>query len=144
MALIPVTSNLAIDQDEIVESFIRASGPGGQHVNKTSSAVELRFDVEGSPTLPEGVKARLAGIAGRRLNREGVLVITADEHRSQQRNRDNALGKLVDLIRQATIRPRIRRPTKPTLASKKRRLDGKARRSTLKSSRGKDVEGGTD
>jgi ribosome-associated protein len=134
---IEVTPGLSIDRDEITEVFVRASGPGGQHVNTTSTAVELRFDVRASPNLPDPVKARLAALAGRRLSREGILVITADTHRSQQRNRTEALQKLVDLLRRAAHRPRVRRPTRPTLASKTRRLAGKSIRSGLKTMRRK-------
>lgn len=134
---IGVTPTLSIDRDEIVEVFVRASGPGGQHVNTTSTAVELRFDVAASPSLPDPLKDRLASLAGRRLSKEGVLVITADTHRSQQRNRDEALDKLLTLLRQAAVRPRIRRATKPTLASKTRRLAGKSIRSAVKAGRRK-------
>jgi ribosome-associated protein len=136
--LIDVAPGLSIGRDEIVEVFVRASGPGGQHVNTTSTAVELRFDVRASPSLPEPVKARLAKLAGRRLSRDGVLVLTADEHRSQQRNRVDALEKLLDLLRAAARPPRLRRPTRPTLGSKERRLAGKSRRSAIKSGRRKD------
>ena len=134
---IPVTPTLAIDRDEIVEVFVRASGPGGQHVNTTSTAVELRFDVAASVTLPDPVKIRLRALAGRRLSRSGVLVITAETYRSQQRNRDEALEKLLTLLRQAAVRPRIRHPTKPTFGSTKRRLAGKSLRSAVKTGRGK-------
>ena len=136
---IPVTPTLAIDRDEIVEVFVRASGPGGQHVNTTSTAVELRFDVAASTTVPDPVKIRLSALAGRRLSRSGVLVITADTHRSQQRNRDEALEKLLALLRQAAMRPRIRHPTRPTLGSKTRRLTGKSIRSAVKTGRRKGV-----
>ena len=127
-ARIAVTPNLAISRDEIVEHFVRASGPGGQHVNTTSTAVELRFDAAASPNLPDPVKARLVALAGRRMSRDGVVVIAADTYRSQQRNRDDALERLLELLRRAAIRPRVRRPTKPTLASKKRRLASKSLR----------------
>lgn len=130
---------LSIDRDEIVETFVRASGPGGQHVNTTSTAVELRFDVGASPALADEIKTRLAALAGRRLSRDGILVITADTHRSQQRNRAEALEKLIGLLRQAAHRPRVRRPTRPTLASKARRLAGKSLRSGLKAARRKTV-----
>ena len=133
--LIPVTADLSIGRDEIIEVFVRASGPGGQHVNTTSTAVELRFDVRASPTLSDPIKERLAKLAGRRLSRDGVLVITAEEHRSQQRNRAEALEKLIALLRSAARPPRIRRATRPTLASKQRRLEGKSRRSIIKSGR---------
>jgi ribosome-associated protein len=135
--MIKVTNSIALDEDELQESFIRASGPGGQNVNKVESAVQLRFDVRNSPSLPEDVKERLERIAGKRLTNEGVLIITAQRFRMQERNREDAVARLVELIRQATERPKPRRPTKPTLASKKRRLEAKGRRSEIKKGRGK-------
>jgi ribosome-associated protein len=134
--MIPVTPHLSIDEDEITETFIRGSGPGGQNVNKVASAVQLRFDVLNSPSLPEDVKARLSRLAGRRLTQDGVLVISAQRFRTQERNREDALSRLVELIRLATERPKPRRPTRPTLASKKRRLEAKAKRSQVKRGRG--------
>ena len=130
--MIAVTDHLTIDENELSESFIRGSGPGGQNVNKVATAVQLRFDVRNSPNLPDGVKARLERLAGRRLTGDGVLVITAQRHRTQERNREDALARLVELIRQAAERPKPRRPTRPTLASKKRRLEAKAKRSDVK------------
>jgi len=130
--MIRITDSIAIDEREIEESFIRASGPGGQNVNKLSTAVQLRFDVRRSPSLPDAVRARLERLAGSRLTKDGVLVITAQRHRTQERNRDDALQRLIELIRQATIAPKPRRPTKPTRASRARRLEGKKRRSGVK------------
>jgi ribosome-associated protein len=135
--VIEITPWLAIEDDEIQERFVRASGPGGQHVNKTSTAVELRFDVRGSPTLPEDVKARLEKLAGSRLTLEGVLVLFSQTARSQEMNRQDARARLVELIRKATERPKPRRPTKATYASKLKRLEGKTRRSGVKTLRGK-------
>lgn len=137
--MIKVTNSIALDEAELQESFIRASGPGGQNVNKVESAVQLRFDVRNSPSLPEDVKARLEKIAGSRLTNDGVLIITAQRFRAQERNREDAVNRLVELIRQATERPKPRRPTKPTLASKKRRLEAKGRRSEIKKGRGKGI-----
>ncbi|MXQ11059.1 alternative ribosome rescue aminoacyl-tRNA hydrolase ArfB [Microvirga makkahensis] len=134
--MIQVTNSIALDEAEVQESFIRASGPGGQNVNKVESAVQLRFDVRNSPSLPEDVKARLERAAGKRLTNEGVLIITAQRFRTQERNREDAVNRLVELIRQATERPKPRRPTRPTLASKKRRLEAKGRRSEIKKGRG--------
>ena len=123
--------------DEVTEKAARASGPGGQHVNKTSSAIELRFDVRGSPSLPDDVKLRLASLAGSRMTQDGVMVLFAQEHRSQEMNRQASRERLADLMRQAAIRPKVRRPTRPTLASKVRRLDSKTRRSGVKGLRGR-------
>jgi ribosome-associated protein len=139
--MIPVTPHIALDEAEIQERFVRASGPGGQHVNKTSSAVELRFDVWRSPSLSEEVKIRLARLAGSRLTQDGVIVLFAQTHSAQQRNREEALDRLLHLIRQAAIRPKLRRPTKPTLGAKLRRLESKTRRSGVKSARGKPLVG---
>ncbi len=133
--MIRITGDIAIDESEISESFIRASGPGGQNVNKLATAVQLRFDVRHSPSLPDEVRTRLEAIAGRRLTRDGVLVITAQRYRTQERNRDDALARLVELIRAATTRPTPRRPTRPTFASKVRRLEGKRRRGGVKALR---------
>jgi ribosome-associated protein len=133
--MIQVTNSIAIDEAELQESFIRASGPGGQNVHKVSSAVQLRFDVRQSPSLPEDVRARLERLAGRRLTGDGVLVLTAQRFRTQERNREDAVARLVELIRQATERPKPRRPTRPTLASKQRRLEAKGRRSDIKKGR---------
>jgi ribosome-associated protein len=133
--MIRVTDSIAIDEREIEESFVRASGPGGQNVNKVASAVQLRFDVRRSPSLPNEVAARLMKLAGRRMTQDGVLVIAAQRFRSQEQNRQDALDRLIALIRQAAVRPTPRRKTKPTLASKKRRLEGKSRRSQIKSLR---------
>ena len=133
--MIRINDHLAIGEDEIAESFIRASGPGGQNVNKLATAVQLRFDVRGSPSLTAEVRARLERLAGRRLTREGVLVITAQRHRTQERNRDDARERLAELIRAAAVRPTPRRPTRPTLGSKVRRLEGKKHRGGVKTLR---------
>lgn len=130
--MIPITDSLAIEEEEIEEHFLRASGPGGQKVNKVATAVQLRFDVERSPSLPEPVRQRLKRLAGRRLTKEGVLVITAQRFRTQERNREDARQRLFSLIRQAAEPRRPRRPTRPTLASKRRRLEQKSRRSSIK------------
>jgi ribosome-associated protein len=130
--MIRITSRIGIDEREVDESFVRASGPGGQNVNKLSTAVQLRFDVRGSPSLPGDVKARLERLAGSRLTGDGVLVITAQRHRTQARNRDDALDRLIDLIRRAAIPPTPRRPTKPTRASRERRIESKKRRAGIK------------
>ena len=130
--MIRVTSHIGIDEREIEESFVRASGPGGQNVNKLATAVQLRFDVRSSPSLPAEVRDRLERLAGARLTRDGVLVITAQSHRTQGRNRQDALDRLVDLIRRAAIAPRLRRPTKPTKASRERRVEAKKHRAGLK------------
>ena len=133
--MIPITQFIGIDENELEESFIRASGPGGQHVNTTSSAVQLRFDAIRSPNLPEHLKARLPALAGRLMTQDGVVIITADQYRSQARNREDARERLVTLLRAASVRKAIRRPTRPTMASKTRRLDSKARRSGVKAER---------
>ncbi len=130
--MIRVTAHISIDEREIEESFVRASGPGGQNVNKLATAVQLRFDVRGSPSLPAEVRARLERLAGARLSREGVLVITAQRHRTQARNRQDALDRLVELIRRAAFAPRPRRPTMPSWASRERRVEAKKRRAGLK------------
>ena len=130
--MIRITDRISIDEAELTESFIRASGPGGQNVNKLASAVQLRFDVRHSPSLPDSVRARLERLAGRRLTREGVLVITAQRHRTQERNRADARERLCDLIREAATPPVPRRPTRPTRASKERRIESKKRRATIK------------
>ena len=119
--MIHVTSTIALDEDEIEETFIRSSGPGGQHVNRTESAVQLRFDAARSPALSEAVRARLKRLAGRRMTSEGVIVIEAQRFRAQDRNRQDALDRLVEMIRQAAVPPKPRRPTRPTLGSKKPR-----------------------
>ena len=130
--MIRITDAIAIDEGELEERFIRASGPGGQNVNKLSSAVQLRFDVRHSPSLPADVRARLERLAGNRLTRAGVLVITAQRHRTQERNRADALERLRDLIRRAAIAPRPRRPTRPTAGARENRLESKKRRSRIK------------
>ena len=140
--MIQITSILSIEDDEIQERFVRASGPGGQHVNKTSTAVELRFDVRNSPSLPDAVKARLEVLAGSRLTLEGVLVLFAQRARSQEMNRQDAKARLVELIRRATETPKPRRATKPSYSSKLKRLEGKSVRSAVKSARAKPRDDG--
>lgn len=133
--MIFVTDTISLEEREIEEIFVRASGPGGQNVNKVASAVQLRFDARCSPSLPNDVAVRLMKLAGRRLTQDGVLIITAQRFRSQEQNRQDALDRLIALIRRAAVRPTPRRKTKPTLASKKRRLESKTRRSHIKSLR---------
>ena len=134
--MIRITDHIAIDESELTETFVRASGPGGQNVNKLATAVQLRFDVRHSPSLPADVRARLAALAGRRLTQDGVLVIIAQRHRTQERNREDARTRLVELIRQAVVPPKRRRLTRPTAASRERRIESKKRRSGIKRLRG--------
>jgi ribosome-associated protein len=130
--MIRVTPSISIAERELVEHFIRAPGPGGQNVNKLASAVELRFDVRRSPSLPDDVRARLERLAGSRLTRDGVLVIDAHRHRTQARNRQDARARLIELIRRAAVAPRPRRATKPTAGARARRLESKKRRAAIK------------
>ena len=133
--MITVTPTIALDEREIELHFLRASGPGGQNVNKVSTAVQLRFDVARSASLPEEVRIRLMRLAGRRLTGDGVLVIDARRQRTQDGNRREALNRLVDLIRRAAMRPKPRRPTRPSRAAREKRLMAKRRRKTIKSTR---------
>ena len=137
MVAIAITRSISIDSDEIIESYTRASGQGGQHVNTTDSAVVLRFDVANSPGLPDAVKNRLADLAGTRMTREGILILRSEGARSQLLNRQDVRDRLIALISEATIVPKKRRPTKPTKASQKRRVEGKVKRATIKQGRGK-------
>ena len=133
--MIRVTNDIALGEDEIVEQFIRSSGPGGQNVNKVATAVQLRFDVGRSPNLPDAVRERLVRLAGRRLTGDGVLIIDARRHRTREQNRRDALDRLVALVRKAAIAPTPRKATRPTAASRRRRLEGKQRRGVLKRGR---------
>jgi ribosome-associated protein len=131
-----VTDSISIDDSELEESFVRSSGPGGQNVNKVSSAVQLRFDARRSRALPNDVAIRLMDLAGSRLTKDGVIVIVAQSHRDQTRNRADARERLFDLIRQAAVRPTVRRATKVPKAQKRKRVEGKKHRSAIKSMRG--------
>jgi ribosome-associated protein len=136
--MIEVTPSITLQDDELQVRAVRASGPGGQHVNKVSTAIELRFDVRASPSLPEPVRARLYRLSGNRLTQEGVLVLVAQEHRSQELNRQAAVDRLLELVREAAKPPPPpRKKTRPTYASKLKRLEGKSRRSSVKAMRGR-------
>jgi ribosome-associated protein len=130
--MIRITDQISIDESELGESFVRSSGPGGQNVNKLSTAVQLRFDVRGSPSLPNDVAIRLMRLAGRRMTKDGVLVIIAQNHRTQERNRAEARQRLIALIEAAAVKPVPRRATKPPKASKQKRLEGKKHRLVIK------------
>jgi ribosome-associated protein len=130
--MIRINDRISLGEEEIEERFVRASGPGGQNVNKLASAVQLRFDVRHSPSLPPAVRDRLERLAGRRLTRDGVLVIIAQRHRTQERNRQDARERLIELIARASVAPTPRRPTRPTAGSRERRLAGKKHRAGIK------------
>ena len=130
--MIRIAPGAALEDGDLIETFVRASGPGGQNVNKLSTAVELRFDIRNAPAIDDDIKERLVKLAGRRLTLEGIIVIFAQKHRTQEMNRSDARERLFELIRQAAKRPILRRPTRPTLASKKRRVESKVRRGGIK------------
>ncbi|TQV71953.1 alternative ribosome rescue aminoacyl-tRNA hydrolase ArfB [Denitrobaculum tricleocarpae] len=130
--MIEITERIHLDPSEVEETFVRASGPGGQNVNKVSTAVQLRFDLRHSPSLPAYVRERAQQLAGKRLSKDGVLVLTAARFRTQERNREDAVARLVELLREACERPAYRRPTRPTRASKQRRMDSKTKRGSIK------------
>ncbi len=138
--MIRITDNISLDEAELQESFVRASGPGGQNVNKVSTAVQLRFDVRGSRSLPNDVAIRLMRLAGSRLTKDGVLVLIAQNSRTQERNRAEARERLFDLIREAAVKPVPRRATKPTRSSQVKRVEGKKIRSNIKKMRGKSFD----
>lgn len=133
--MLKITPGIALSDDEIVLSFIRSSGPGGQNVNKVATAVQLRFDVARSPSLPQPVRDRLRALAGNRMSRDGTLIMTAQRFRSQERNRRDALDRLIALVRAAAQPPKARKPTRPTRASRQRRLEAKRRRGEIKRAR---------
>ena len=135
--MLKITNTILIDDDEIDESFIRSSGPGGQNVNKVSTAVQLRFDAKSSPAITEIVLLRMGQIASHLMTKDGVLIITAESHRSQDRNRADARDRLIEIIQKATIVPKRRKPTKPTYSSKLKRMDKKTQRGTTKKNRSK-------
>ncbi len=142
--MIEITPSLAIEENEIQFDFIRSSGPGGQNVNKVATAVQLRFDVGNSPSLPGDVRTRLIRLAGRRITQDGILIIEARQFRTQEQNREDAIERLVELIRKATEKPRPRKKTKPSLAAKERRIESKKQRGRVKKLRGRGAFPDTD
>ena len=142
--MIQITDQIAIEANEISETFAKASGPGGQNVNKLATAVQLRFDLRHSPNIPPDMRERAERLAGRRLTKEGILVISASRYRTQEQNRSDALARLVELLQRAAVPPRPRKPTRPTKASKVRRLNTKTRRGQLKKLRAKTSRNGDD
>jgi ribosome-associated protein len=138
--MLRVSPTISIDDSELEESFIASAGPGGQNVNKVATAVQLRFDVVRSPSLPDPVRHRLIALSGSRLTKDGVLVLTGRQYRTQERNRADVRERLIELVREAAVIPKKRRPTRPTRASKERRLEGKKNRASIKRGRSKRVE----